>query len=122
MTRALGPSHLEGDLYHDVSSVDREIEEAKAQLASAEARIAFLGESNHSIAREKYCEALRIYRELGRDEHVAETLFRLGEVYRELGEASRAIEVLDEAQSIFHRQQAKERVGALAPRHVCVIT
>jgi tetratricopeptide (TPR) repeat protein len=42
---------------------------------------------------------------------VAETLFRLGEVYRELGEASRAIEMFDEALSIFHRLQAKERVG-----------
>ena len=111
MTRALGPSHIEGELRPDVSSVDREIEEARAQLASAEARIAFLGESNHRVAREKYGEALRIYRELGCDEQVAETLFRLGEVCRELGEASRAIEMFDEALSIFQRLQAKERVG-----------
>ena len=111
MTRAIGPSHIEGSVSHDISSVHQEIEAAKVQLASAEARIAFLGESNHRIAREKYNEALRIYRELGRDDQVAETLFRLGEVCRELGETSRAIEVLDESLSIFRRRQAKERVG-----------
>ena len=65
MTRAIGPSHIEGSVSHDISSVHQEIEAAKVQLASAEARIAFLGESNHRIAREKYNKALRIYRELG---------------------------------------------------------
>jgi len=33
VTRALGPRHIEGELRPDVSSVDREIEEARAQLA-----------------------------------------------------------------------------------------
>jgi len=111
VTRALGPRHIEGELRPDVSSVDREVEEARAQLASAEARIAFLGESNHRVAREKYGEALRIYRELGCDGQVAETLFRLGEVYRELGDAAQAIEVLHEALNVFRGLQAKERVG-----------
>ena len=111
MTRALGSSHVEVEQGREVSSVDREIEEARAELASAEARIAFLVDSNPGIAREKYCDALRIYRELGRDERVAETLSKLGEVCGELGEASRVIEVLDEALSIFRGLQAKERVG-----------
>ena len=111
MTRALSSSHVEVEQGHEVSSVDREIEEARAELASAEARIAFLVDSNPGIAREKYCDALRIYRELGRDERVAETLSKLGEVCGELGEASRVIEVLDEALSIFRGLQAKERVG-----------
>jgi tetratricopeptide (TPR) repeat protein len=93
------------------SSVEKEIDEARAQLASAEARIAFLRGSDPEGARKKYSEALKIYRELGRDEPVAETLLRLSEVCRALGEASSAIEMLEEALGVFRRRQAKERVG-----------
>jgi len=90
MTRALDPSHAGVEQDHEGHSVDREIEAARAQLDSAEARIVFLVDSNPGVAREKYCDALRRYRELGQKERVAETLLRLGEVLRELGDAAQA--------------------------------
>jgi len=48
-----------------LSKKDR-IDEAKALLASAQARIAYLEEGNPEKSREKYEQALGIYRDQGR--------------------------------------------------------
>ena len=95
----------------DALSKKARIDEAKAILASAQARIAYLEEENPEKSREKYEQALRIYRELGRSEDVANTLVSLSRILDELGETKEAIGQLEEALQVYKGQRDKLRMG-----------
>jgi len=95
----------------DALSKKARIDEAKAILASAQARIAYLEEENPEKSREKYEQALRIYRELGRSEDVANTLVSLSRILDELGEPKEAIGQLEEALQVYKGQRDKLRLG-----------
>ena len=93
-----------------LSKKDR-IEEAKALLASAQARIAYLEEENPEKSKEKYEQALGIYRDLGRKEDVANTLVRLSRILDGLEEYREAIGHLEEALEIYKSMRDKLRIG-----------
>jgi tetratricopeptide (TPR) repeat protein len=86
---------------------DKNLVEAKALLASARARIAFLEEGDLVEARENYEQALSIYKEIDKSEGIADTLTNLGNIYLRLGKTKEAIKHYEE--SLEHLRKLNKR-------------
>ena len=82
---------------NSLSSGRSSLHEAKAQLASARAQIALIENGNLDEARLNFEEALGIYRDLGKEDGIADTLYNLGKIYHEIGEDEKAVAMLNEA-------------------------
>ena len=83
-----------------VDSEKDNLEEAKALLASAKARIALLEDGDLQEAIKNYEQALGIYKGLDDQKGVAATLFSLGDILDMLGEYDDALRHLEEALTI----------------------
>ena len=76
------------------SSGKSSLYEAKAQLASARAQIALIENGNLDEAKVNFEEALGIYRDLGKEDGIADTLYSLGKIYHKIGEDKKAVDMI----------------------------
>jgi tetratricopeptide (TPR) repeat protein len=95
----------------NIPSKTLEIIRAKASLASSQARLAYIEEENPGKAREIYGVALELFRSLGDDLMVAETLYALSEVLQEHDQDLEAIMRLEEALDLYHIVDEETRIG-----------
>ena len=92
---------------------DTELDEAKALLATAQARIAVLEEGNLAKARELYENALAIYSKINNQVGIGDAQHSLGKINESLGELEKAVSHLKEALQVFRDLKERGRIAEI---------